>query len=141
MHARLIVVEPKLQPHEYQLDLPVMIGRGGESQLQLDHSLISRHHCELYEENGQMMVRDLGSRNGTFIGGQRIETAPLPSGDLLTVGGITFRALYGNEARLAPQTSDPATDAAGIETVALDETAPVSVRPTERPSDYSHKLN
>ena len=141
MHARLIVVEPKLQPHEYQLDLPVTIGRGGEAQIQLDHHLISRHHCELYEENGQMMVRDLGSRNGTFIGGQRVETAPLPSGDLLTVGGITFRALYGEEARLAPSQSDPATEAEGIETVAIDETAPVSVRPSDRPSDYSHKLN
>ena len=141
MHARLIVVEPKLQPPEYQLDLPVMIGRGGEAKLQLDHHLISRHHCELYEENGQMMVRDLGSRNGTFIGGQRVETAPLPSGDLLTVGGITFRALYGNEAILAPNREDHITEAEGIETVAIDETSPVSVRPSERPSDYSHKLN
>ena len=141
MHAKLIVVEPKLQPHAYELELPVTIGRGGESHLKLDHSLISRHHCELYEENGQMMVRDLGSRNGTFIRGQRVETAPVPAGELLTVGSITFRAIYGEDALLAPEANDPAIDAQGIETVAIDETSPVSVRPIERPSDYSHKLN
>ncbi len=50
-----------------------------------------------------MMVRDLGSRNGTFIRGQRVETAPVPAGELLTVGGITFRAIYGEEALLAPE--------------------------------------
>jgi pSer/pThr/pTyr-binding forkhead associated (FHA) protein len=141
MQAKLIVVEPNLHPNEYRIDLPSIIGRGGESQLTLDHSLISRHHCELYEENGQVMVRDLGSRNGTFISGQRVENAPLPSGELLTVGGITFRAFYGNEAMLARSQNESEIEAAGIETVAIDETAPVSVRPTERPSDYSHKLN
>jgi pSer/pThr/pTyr-binding forkhead associated (FHA) protein len=46
-----------------------------------------------------LMVRDLGSLNGTFLGEQRVEhdALPLTSGDLLTVGGVTFRALYQSD--------------------------------------------
>ena len=42
------------------------------------------------------MVRDLGSLNGTFIGSERVTEALLPAGGLLTVGTVTFRALYGD---------------------------------------------
>ena len=109
--------------------------------MQLDHSLISRHHCELYEENGQMMVRDLGSRNGTFIGGQRVETAPVPAGELLTVGGITFRAIYGEDALLAPEATIRPSTRRESKRWRSTKPRPFPCGPIERPSDYSHKLN
>jgi hypothetical protein len=50
------------------------------------------------------MVRDLGSLNGTFVNNQRITEAPLPAGELLTVGTVTFRAMYDAvPAAAAPQ--------------------------------------
>ncbi len=128
MHAKFVVVEPNLQPHEYELDLPATIGRGDESQIRLDHFLISRCHCELYEDRGQMMVRDLGSRNGTFIKGQRIESAPLASGELLNVGGITLCAIYGDDAIPVDSQRKSDIDAAGVETLTVEDTVPVSVR-------------
>ena len=60
----------------------------------LPHPLVSRQHCELFEANGQLMVRDLGSLNGTFVNNQRITESPLPPGELLTIGTVTFRAMY-----------------------------------------------
>ncbi len=86
MQAKLVVVEPHAQPEEYMVTLPTTIGRGREATLQLTHALVSRQHCQLFAEQGRIMVRDLGSMNGTFVGGQRVETAPLSSGELLTVG-------------------------------------------------------
>ena len=40
------------------------------------------------------MVRDLGSLNGTFVNNQRITESPIAPGELLTVGTVTFRAVY-----------------------------------------------
>ena len=45
---------------------------------------------------GRLRVRDLGSLNGTFVGSKRIEDAEVPPGELLTVGTVTFRAVYRN---------------------------------------------
>jgi predicted component of type VI protein secretion system len=68
----------------------------------LPHPLVSRQHCELYENGGQLMVRDLGSLNGTFVNNQRVTESPLPPGELLTIGTVTFRAVYDAEVAIDP---------------------------------------
>lgn len=135
MQIKLVVVQPAEQPNEYEVALPVTIGRGHEAGLKLTHALVSREHCQLYEERGRTYVRDLGSLNGTFVGGQRVETAPLPPGELLTVGSVTFRAIYGEEAYVAPSRVITGEVAAGIETVSADDTAQISPQPHEEPLD------
>ena len=55
--------------------------------------LISRRHCEISENDGLLMVRDLASLNGTMIGGQRVESAPLLPGGEFTIGPLMFRIL------------------------------------------------
>jgi len=79
--------------------LPLVLGRGREVDLTLASPLVSRRHCELYEADGQICVRDLESLNGTFVGEDRIEDTQLSSGDLLTVGAAIFEVvLEGAEA-------------------------------------------
>ena len=67
----------------------------------MGHPLVSRQHCEVFEADGLLMVRDLGSLNGTFVGETRIaeQAMPVKPGDLLTVGPVTFRAVYRCERR------------------------------------------
>jgi hypothetical protein len=96
MDVKLIVVGGDAKTTEITLKLPTIIGRGRGSTLTLAHPLVSRQHCELYEADGVLFVRDLGSLNGTFIGNEPITEAELPPGELLTVGAVTFRALYGD---------------------------------------------
>ncbi|HEY6565398.1 MAG TPA: FHA domain-containing protein [Pirellulaceae bacterium] len=76
-------------------ELPLKLGRMRECDVVLAHPLVSREHCEIFERDGELHVRDLGSTNGTFVGKERIEESPLRPGDLLTVGVVTFRAIYG----------------------------------------------
>ncbi len=95
MEAKLIVVGGDAKATEIKLKLPTIIGRGRGATLTLPHPLVSRQHCEIYESNGQLFVRDMGSLNGTFVGNEPITEAPLPPGELLTVGAVTFRAIYG----------------------------------------------
>ena len=95
MDAKLVVVGGDAKTKEVNLRLPAVIGPGREATLTLPHPLVSRQHCELLESpNGTLMIRDLGSLNGTFINNQRITEQELPPGELLTVGTVTFRAVY-----------------------------------------------
>lgn len=92
--AKLVVVGGEVKTAEIKLRLPSTIGRGRGATIMLPHPLVSRQHCELFETDGRLMVRDLGSLNGTFINNERISEAALPPGELLTVGAVTFRAVY-----------------------------------------------
>jgi predicted component of type VI protein secretion system len=94
LSAKLVVVGGEVKSAEIKLRLPSTIGRGRGATIMLPHPLVSRQHCELFETNGRLMVRDLGSLNGTFVNNERISEAPLPPGELLTVGAVTFRAVY-----------------------------------------------
>jgi len=94
LNAKLVVVGGDVKTAEIKLRLPSTVGRGRGTTIMLPHPLVSRQHCELFESNGQLMVRDLGSLNGTFVNNQRITESPLPPGELLTIGTVTFRAMY-----------------------------------------------
>jgi pSer/pThr/pTyr-binding forkhead associated (FHA) protein len=92
--AKLIVVGGTASTTEVNLRLPAIIGRGRSAQVTIPHSLVSRQHCEISECEGQLVVRDLDSLNGTYVGDARISEAILAPGALLTVGTVTFRAVY-----------------------------------------------
>ena len=94
LHARLVVVGGDMDTSEVSLTLPAVVGRGRDASIHLAHPLVSRRHCELRECEGRLRVRDLDSLNGTFVGSERIQDAELGPGQLLTVGTVTFRALY-----------------------------------------------
>lgn len=94
INAKLIVVGGTTSTTEVKLKLPTIIGRGRSVQVTIPHSLVSRQHCEISESAGRLLVRDLDSMNGTYVGDERITEAILEPGALLTVGTVTFRAVY-----------------------------------------------
>jgi predicted component of type VI protein secretion system len=95
LQAKLVVVGGDAKAAEISLALPTIIGRGRDVTLTLPHPLVSRLHCELFEKNGTLHVRDLESLNGTYVDNRRIEgTSELRPDQLLTIGNVTFRAIY-----------------------------------------------
>src|SRR5215813_4597305 len=67
-----------------------MIGRSEDSQFCLPHDrFFSRHHCIVEIAPPQAFLRDLGSTNGTFVNGSRVDTAYLKGGDRIQ-GGETI---------------------------------------------------
>jgi hypothetical protein len=104
LNVKLVVVGGDVKTTELTLRLPSTIGRGRGTSIVLPHPLVSRQHCELFEADGQLMVRDLGSLNGTFVNNERVTESPLPPGELLTVGTVTFRAVYEALEEIAPVT-------------------------------------
>lgn len=101
MNAKLIVVGGKATKGSIALKLPTVIGRGRDAGLKIGHPMISRRHAELFESEGLLMVRDLGSLNGTTIDGRRVKESPLPPEAEFTVGPLTFRAQYEYEGDLS----------------------------------------
>jgi len=109
MDAKLVIVGGKANKTQVSLKLPSIVGRSREADLTIAHPMVSRQHCEIYEDNGLLMVRDLGSLNGTFVRQQRITQAvPVYPNDELTVGPLTFRAEYEYVGEIATAPTPPA---------------------------------
>jgi len=69
----------------------MVIGRDPSAELPLDYPMISWRHAELTREAGQIYVRDLGSRNGTYVDGVRIYgKTPLRPGSQIALGSFQF---------------------------------------------------
>ena len=64
----------------------VLIGRSPDCDVFLDDVTVSRRHAELMREGDRLVIRDLGSLNGTFVNRRRIESAVLEDDDELQIG-------------------------------------------------------
>ncbi len=69
----------------------VMVGRHPQCDARLDSLWVSRRHCILTEDGGEVVVRDLGSTNGIRINGQRVERGRLRPGDEISIAHIRYR--------------------------------------------------
>jgi pSer/pThr/pTyr-binding forkhead associated (FHA) protein len=75
-----------------RLHKPVtLVGRAPECAVLVRAADVSKHHCQIRIETGQVVVEDLGSANGTYINGQRIQTGFLQDGDELRIADHGFR--------------------------------------------------
>lgn len=74
--------------------LPVLLGRGSDAGIQVLDGFASRRHCEISEKDGALFMRDLGSKNGSFVNGRYTSESSLRPGDELGVGATTFVVSY-----------------------------------------------
>jgi predicted component of type VI protein secretion system len=104
------------------------LGRHDDCVIRIRSAQVSRRHCELYEVGDQLMLRDLGSSNGTFVNGKRVTGEhPLKHGDELTVGSVTLRVAKVGQAGApvpgAAGSKPNAADTAVAAAIVVDETA------------------
>jgi predicted component of type VI protein secretion system len=90
--AKLVVVSGSAPDAQFEVSTPATLGRGPEVELTFQHPQISREHCRIDEQDGQLYVFDLGSMNGTFVNEQKItEPTKMFPGDTLAIGKLSFR--------------------------------------------------
>lgn len=98
--------------------LPAILGRDEKADVRLTDPWISHAHCELFQQDGIVVVRDLDSKNGVFMHGVRVREAQVMPGDCLTLGRteITLcyrRAAGGQDSAASGTASMPAAPAPG----------------------------
>jgi EAL domain-containing protein (putative c-di-GMP-specific phosphodiesterase class I) len=71
--------------------MPFRIGRSQGAQLVLPSTHVSKTHAEIYTDGLTLRVRDLGSRNGTFLNHETVKDALLHDGDVVHIGNYEFR--------------------------------------------------
>lgn len=107
-----------------------VIGRKNTCGLRIPLTSVSRQHCEVVLEGDAATLRDLGSSNGTFLNGQRVQQAPLSAGDEITVGPVVFTVVIdGQPEDITPTRTTLSSDStAGFVAPAIED-EPLGVDP------------
>ena len=98
-----------------ELAVPVkrfLIGRGDDCHMRPKSEAISRNHCAILvnEDEGEVIIRDLNSRNGTFLNGERLAAdQSLESGDHLQIGRLEFEVMIKDRKRVPEPVAAPAS--------------------------------
>ncbi|MCP4446700.1 MAG: GAF domain-containing protein [Myxococcales bacterium] len=116
------------------------LGRSNDNSIRLNDGAVSAHHAVIREmPSGAYMLEDLGTTNGTFVGGAAVKQRALQEGDRITVGGVSLRFStriaegtpappVSAAARLSGKLKSPSTALHQVKMTVSEELA--SVRPT-----------
>ena len=115
MRARLVPADGG-SPIDLEKDL-TLFGRDEDADVRLDHKSVSKLHCVIVKTDGLLLLRDLGSTNGTRVNGQRVRRAALLPNDQIAIANLKFQVKFGNE--LAAEHAALEKDAAGAPQVPL----------------------
>ncbi len=95
-------------------DKATVVGRRPDCTLRIPTGDVSRQHCEIAIGDDEVIVRDLGSSNGTYVNGKRVAESKLSAGDRLEVGPVVFVVqIDGKPREIKPADLVPAQEAAG----------------------------
>ncbi|MEX2185329.1 MAG: EAL domain-containing protein [Pirellulales bacterium] len=99
---------------------PFTIGRQEAADHSINSTRVSREHCRISRSSKGFKIRDLGSTNGTYVNGERIDEVPLHDGDLVSVADMEFTFFSGEASvvdaatqRIAPKSGSAAEDVVG----------------------------
>jgi len=86
-----------------------IVGRRHDCDLCIPLMVVSRRHCQMSLNKESLKIRDLDSRSGTFLNGNRISEATVQAGDYITIGPLTFLLQIGGEPKkiVPPQPPKP----------------------------------
>src|SRR5438876_2828179 len=73
----------------------VVVGRKEDCDLRLEHKSVSKMHCVIVKTDGLLLLRDLGSTNGTRVNATRVRRAALLPNDQVSIAHFKFRVFLG----------------------------------------------
>src|SRR5258707_11702158 len=85
----------------------IVLGRKEDCDLRLEHKSVSKLHCVIVKTDGLLMLRDLGSTNGTRVNGTRVRRAALFPNDQLTIAHFKFPVFLRPDQAHAPPPAAP----------------------------------
>lgn len=96
--VQLEIFSPDGKSETVTLDkFPVTIGRSRINDIVLTHRTVSRKHAVIIKKDGNYLIKDVGSQNGTFLRKRKIEEALLQNEDVIYIGAYTLKFLVKEE--------------------------------------------
>ena len=90
--AKLVVLSPGMTGRTQELKPDkTTIGRVEDNTFQIAEPSVSSHHCEVFLRGSDVVVRDLNSTNGTYIGSEKVAESVLKPGQILRLGQVELR--------------------------------------------------
>ena len=97
-----IRLEPLGEGPPIPLDRPIVfIGRHADCDVRIDSKKISRRHCCIVQLHDRLVVRDLGSTNGIYFNGQRVEEAVLAMQDEVQIANLRYQVIRADTTPIA----------------------------------------
>jgi pSer/pThr/pTyr-binding forkhead associated (FHA) protein len=118
MEVSLVIVKADGTTRDFPLSAQrTVIGRQNTCGLRIPLHSVSRKHCEVQMLDGQLLVRDLGSSNGTQINDQKVKgQAKLLAGDRLQLGPVIFTVVIDGKPEVVDPSATLITQAHAVET-------------------------
>lgn len=93
-------ISGKYQGGEFPLEMgtEIVIGRSSDLDMVLVEDMVSRRHARITAFNGELMIEDFGSTNGSFVNGERITKAKLKEGDRILIGTNIIKLVHRDSA-------------------------------------------
>ena len=106
--AKLVVLSQGITGQAYELKAEKStIGRVEGNSFPVAHASVSSHHCEVLLRGEEVLVKDLNSRNGTFINNRQVNGEEvLKLGQILRLGQVEFRLEAGGVASVASRSQE-----------------------------------
>jgi pSer/pThr/pTyr-binding forkhead associated (FHA) protein len=149
MDSALVMYRPGGENRVFKLSRDVtVIGRREDCDLRIPLGEISRKHCKIIRSGDSFLVEDMGSSNGTYVNGRRVQSLDLDAGDTVQVGPVVFVLQIAGEPAadaIAPITaghiresaqhdSGSSSDAVTSSPEEIEELTHESVAPLKRPA-------
>ena len=136
--CKVVMLDPESggELQSWIVELPAKLGRGIFADISIDHPSISRRHCEFFmDAEGQVSVRDLGSKNGVYVNGTKLDQGPIESSARVRIGLVQLK-LDTTEEPADGQAAGPGKGLASGQATG-DETKAVNLYPGQSGSGQS----
>jgi len=139
--AKLIFTDKNHAGRTYELILEkTTVGRGDQNTLVISDASLSAQHCEILLNGSEVIVRDLGSRNGTFVNGAKLtnQQSQMKSGQTVRFGAVEARLDLDGHGEASDDTSSEMTAVHAMGRIMRDQRRE---RENPKPTNASMKLD
>lgn len=139
--ARLVLLSEGYTGRSYELKVEqTTVGRTSDNSIEIPDGSVSSHHGEFVLKGSEVVFRDLGSTNGSFLGNDKITEVTLKHGQVLRLGQIEMRFEAENQAAKAPS-KPPANTAVIPAGINRDQLSTAGVGGGVKATDFKKKSN